>query len=172
MTPQEEEYRLIPLTQGQWAIVNAIDYDDLMRWKWYARWNPGMNSFYACRKIKLDGKTITVQMHRHLLGLAHGDPRKGDHRFHDTLDNRRFIDGRRNLRIATHGQNLTNMKVRSNNISGYPGVYQYKRTLKWIAYITANKKRTHLGCFDLFEDAKQRRIAAEKELHGEFARTA
>jgi hypothetical protein len=166
MTPQEEEYRLIPLTQGQWAIISLIDYDELMRWKWYARWNPGMKSFYACRKINVNGKTVTVQMHRQVLGLVQDDPRKGDHKNTNTLDNRRS-----NLRIATHSQNMHNHRKRADNKSGYIGVYLFKRIGLYRAFIVLNGKQIHLGYFKTPEEgAEARRIAALK-YHGEFART-
>ena len=40
MTTPSGEYRIIPLTQGQVAIVDAADYESLMRWKWQAKWEP------------------------------------------------------------------------------------------------------------------------------------
>lgn len=30
----ENNTRLIPLSQGKYATVDAADYEDLMRWKW------------------------------------------------------------------------------------------------------------------------------------------
>ena len=32
-------YRLIPLTQGKYALVDAADYDWLSQWRWGANWN-------------------------------------------------------------------------------------------------------------------------------------
>lgn len=165
MTPLEQSYRLILLTQGQYALVSECDYLWLMQWKWYARWNPGMKSFYACRKIKRNGRSITIQMHREILGLSLYDPRKGDHIVSgSTLDNRRS-----NLRPANSIQNSQNQRTRVDNSSGTAGVYRYKRTGKWIAYITYSKKRIHLGCFNTYEEACARRQVAVVSMFGEFA---
>jgi hypothetical protein len=38
MTSPSLDYRLIPLSQGQFAKVDAADYEWLNHWKWNARW--------------------------------------------------------------------------------------------------------------------------------------
>ena len=43
--------RLIPLTQGQYAIVWESDYRWLMQWKWFAYWSPKTKTFYAIRNV-------------------------------------------------------------------------------------------------------------------------
>src|SRR5579872_4366835 len=50
LQPLEPSYRLIPLTRGQLAIVDATDHDWLMQWKWHAYWNKHSKSFYAVRR--------------------------------------------------------------------------------------------------------------------------
>ncbi len=57
-------------------------------------------------------------------------------------------------------------KRRSNNKSGYPGVFQEKSG-KWIAYISFKKKRYWLGRFDDKEDAIRARQRGE-EIHDDF----
>lgn len=49
--PQPDNTRRIPLSQGQFAIVDASNYDWLIQWKWYAQWNPKTRSFYAVRTL-------------------------------------------------------------------------------------------------------------------------
>ena len=44
-----EDARLIPLTQGQWAIVDEDRYEWAMQWKWCALWNLKTKSYYAVR---------------------------------------------------------------------------------------------------------------------------
>lgn len=57
-------------------------------------------------------------------------------------------------------------KPRSNNKSGYPGVFQEKSG-KWLAYINFKKKRYWLGRFDDKEDAIRARQRGE-EIHDDF----
>ena len=41
--------RAIPLTQGQWALVDDADYEWLMQYEWCAQWDKDTRSFYAVR---------------------------------------------------------------------------------------------------------------------------
>ena len=67
--------RLIPLTQGQFAMVSPHRYKDLMRWKWYAWWNPTTRSYYAVRTVQMpDGRRVSIYMCRFILGLEPGIP--------------------------------------------------------------------------------------------------
>lgn len=75
-----------------------------------------------------------------------------------------------NLRIATESQNCTNRKRRSDNKSGYKGVYAMRK--KWAAQITANKKTMYLGVYDTPELAHQKYLEHAAILHGEFGRAA
>ena len=76
-----------------------------------------------------------------------------------------------NLREATRSQNQHNTSLRSDNTSGYKGVTWNKKSKKWQAQIMANGKNNYLGCFNDMGRACAERSKAEKELHGEFART-
>ena len=67
-----------------------------------------------------------------------------------------------NLREVSHKQNNQNRSKPSNNTSGHPGVFWYKKNSKWQAYITHNQKKVHLGCFTDLEAAIAARKAAEK----------
>ena len=75
-----------------------------------------------------------------------------------------------NLRIATESQNCTNRKRRSDNKSGYKGVYAMGK--KWAAQITANKKMMYLGVYETPELAHQEYLKHAAVLHGEFGRAA
>lgn len=54
--------------------------------------------------------------------------------------------------------------MNKNNTSGRKGVYFEKRTGKWMAYITVNKKMIYLGRYDNKEDAIKAREEKEREL--------
>ena len=116
--------KLIPLSQKQFAKVSDERYNHLMQWKWHAQWNKKTQSYYACRNQNMNPngkpwKNRQIRMSRQILGLEYGDPRQGEHRNGDTLDNQDH-----NLRIATNSQNAMNRKrIMANNTSGFKGVY-------------------------------------------------
>ena len=162
-TPQEE-YRTIPLTRGQVAIVDAADYEWLSSFKWLAQWNSCTRSFYACRRATLaEGGRGNVAMARLILGIARGDRRQGDHINHDTLDNRR-----QNLRIVSRSQNCSNRRIRSDNTSGFKGVSLFQG--KYRARIMSCGKMVFLGDRDTAEEAHKLYSEAARRLHGEFAK--
>jgi hypothetical protein len=156
--------RLIPLTRGQYAIVDATDYEWLMQWKWNAHFSQNTGTFYATHVDYSKGKRQYIQMHRLILGLEGGDQREGDHRNRVTLDNRR-----RNLRIATKGENQRNKGIRSANTSGFIGATWKPRIKKWQAHICANRKVIYLGVYATPEEAHTAYAIAAKQHHGEFS---
>lgn len=161
--------RLIPLTQGQYAIVWESDYEWLMEWKWCAWLNPDTKTYYALRNSPMvDGRSHIIHMHRFILGLEYGNPSKGDHKSGVTLDNRRA-----NLRNADNSESSANTKkLRKNNTSGYRGVCWDKKRQKWFAQIDWRRKHYNLGYFDTKEEAYAAYCEAASRLHGEFARAA
>jgi len=76
-----------------------------MRFKWQAKPNGKLNCVYAVRTTAVDGRTITVRMHREVLGLggASDEPMDVDHINHNPLDNRA-----RNLRLVARMENTAN----------------------------------------------------------------
>lgn len=162
-----EDAGLISLTQGQFAIVDATDFEWLSRWKWNAYWDCTTRSFYAQRNIRdASGKRGTISLHRQILGLEKGDSRQGDHINHNTLDNRRG-----NLRIASSRENQRNRGKRRDNSSGFKGVVRH-RNGKWMSRIRIAERRIYLGVFDTPELAHAAYAAAAAQYHGEFARVA
>jgi hypothetical protein len=160
-----EPFCLIPLTQGQFAKVSPHRFEELNKLKWFAWWSECTKSFYAVRNIHLSkGKQTNVKMHRVILGLKRGDCKEGDHRNHDTLDNR---DG--NLRVATRAQNIYNRRMQKSNTSGYQGVTYHAKTGKWMARVGVGNERKYLGLFRNAEDANTVCRLASKKYHGEFA---
>lgn len=150
-------FKLIPLTQGKFAIVDAEDFEWLSQWKWYACLKHG--NWYAYTKHS------KLCMQRLILGLTAGDGKKSDHINHRTLDNRR-----RNIRICTNTENQQNRNISKNNTSGFKGVYWGKDREKWITRIQFNKKKIWLGYFSNKIEAAKCYDKAAKKLFGEFAR--
>ncbi len=152
-------FRLIPLTQGQFAIVDPQDFEELNKFGWYAKKH--RNTFYAVRSVRENGRHRTINMHRVILQAPDGAI--VDHENRTGTDNRRT-----NLRFATPAQNASNRaKVHGLGSSIYKGV---KRDCgKWRATITHNCLREHLGFFDNEIDAAKAYDEAAKKYHGEFA---
>jgi len=153
----------IPLTQGQFAIVDDADYAWLNQWKWCA--HKIRDYFYAVRhSSRKKGKRYTLLMHRVILGLERGDKRQGDHRNRNTLDN-----SQDNLRICTPRQNAMNRKAFSNTTSKYKGVSWNRQAKKWQAQIKIKGESRYLGSFDLEIDAAIAYNEEAKKHYGEFA---
>lgn len=146
--PTDPSIRYIPLTQGQFTIVDAHLYEWLSGYLWYAVWNPSGNAFYAKSRIIVDGKAVWIFMHRLIVGSKRGDRRRIDHANQISLDNRGL-----NLRPANAIKNAQNRGATCLNTSGYKGVSPVKKSGKWLAQITYDGKNHNLGHFIVKEDA-------------------
>jgi hypothetical protein len=131
----------IPLTQGQFALIDARDYPLIAQYRWSALRSG--NTWYA--KASMNGKT--TYMHRLVaFGPTESAPRelKVDHINRNGLDNRR-----ENLRSVTHGQNMMNTVGRpAVRKSQFKGVSVRKHLAKpYRASIGVGGKQKHLGYF-------------------------
>jgi len=108
----------------------------------------------------IDGKTKTI--HRHILGLKDSKI-SVDHVNGNKLDNTRS-----NLRPCKQKLNSKNLRKKKTNISGYPGIRMTKHG-KYNVRITVDRKEVHVGNFDTFKEAVEKRKAAEIEHYGLFA---
>ena len=161
VVPPSQSYRVIPLTQGQVAIVDEADFDWLNQSKWYAKWSPNTKSFYAYRHLN----RREIPMHSFILKPV--KRRIADHWNGDTLDNRRV-----NLRSVTHQQNMMNRKRPVNNTSGCIGVHRNKTTGHWCVDINYRGKPCRVGTFVNLKDAIDARRSAEAEVFGDFCRSS
>jgi len=148
----------IELTQGQFALVDDCDFEELSKFKWYAHFNKDTQSFYAKRNFRAK----TIYMHREIMNASKGE--FVDHVFHDTLDNRKS-----KLRVATQSQNQFNKRKQKNNTSGVIGVSFDRVRSKWKARVAFNKKEMFLGYFKSREDAIKARKEAEVKYFGKYA---
>lgn len=161
--PLDQSYRLIPLTKGLVSLVDAIDYETISRWPWYAKWYPQDRKFYAARNIRRDdGSRATLLMHRFILQCENDPAIQVDHIHGNTLDNRRS-----EIRRATQDQNQWNVGGRGNT-SGFKGVSWDKQACRWRAQINLNRKVVNLGRFPTPELAAEAYRRAAIANHGEF----
>lgn len=146
--------RLIQLTQGKFAKVDDADYELVSQHNWH------YNSHgYAYRYAGGGRKNRKRQAMHQLLGGY----KLVDHENGDGLDNRRS-----NLRPANKSLNAANSKIRSDNTSGYKGVY--KSAWGYYAQVQKDEKVHHLGTFKTIKEAARAYNQKAKELFGEYAR--
>ena len=155
--------KLIPLTKGYYAVVNADRHAYLSRWKWYASWSESVHGFYAVRnERKSDGETRPVLMHRVVSGVPDGID--CDHKDGNMLMN---VD--LNLRPANDSQNSSNRPKQSNNTSGYKGVSRSDSRNGYKSRITVNRVEEHIGSYSTAIEAALAYDLRAVEVHGEFA---
>lgn len=148
--------RLIPLTQGEFAIVDAEDYPRQAKYKWHCR--RSKNSCYAFRR---KGNKM-VSMHREILDAP--EDFLVDHIDGDGLHNRKS-----NLRLCTYAQNAFNRRPNRKSKSKYKGLSFRKYNKQWEVQIIFNGKSNYLGRFDDEIEAALAYDRKAEQLFGEFA---
>ena len=120
--------RRIPLGEGQYALVDAADYEALNRYNW--RFYNG----YAARQERRK----TIYMHRQIMQPPDG--MVVDHVNHNKLDNRRI-----NLRPCTRRENIHNQAAKSTSALPFKGVEYCPDRNKCFARIRIDGQRRWLG---------------------------
>lgn len=156
--------RRIPLTQGQFAIVDDGDFELLSRWKWYAQRHP-TTGFYAARREGRGGPVVL--MHRFINQTPDGFVT--DHRDCNGLNNQRL-----NLRTATDQQNQMNTAPNRGGTSPLKGAWfdpSMRNRKQWRSAIRINGRLKYLGRFQTEHEAADAYAVAAAEHFGDFART-
>ena len=91
-----------------------------------------------------------------------------DHIQHPPRNEHKVDNRKANLRLVVHADNAKNHVIQINNTSGISGVHYCERDGKWVARISVNGKRIHLGSFNNKEEAIQIRKEAEIKYFGEY----
>ena len=145
----------IPLTQGQFAIVDPENFDELNKHKWCVM--RGKHTFYACRRE--NGRIVL--MHRQIMQTPVG--MVVDHIDRNGLHNRV-----RNLRNCTMAANNCNTRTQYGH-TGFRGVRYHEHVGKYRATISHKGRKWVVGEFDDAVEAARARDRKALELHGEFA---
>ena len=145
----------IPLTQGQYAIVDPENFEALNKYKWCVTRN--VHTSYACRGEK--GKLIL--MHRQIMQTPAG--MVVDHIDGNGLDNRV-----RNMRNCTRGANCCNTRTEYGH-TGFRGVRYHQHLGKYRATVMYKGKKHVVGEFDDAVEAAKARDRKARQLQGEFA---
>lgn len=146
----------IRLSSGKITLIDDID-SDLAVYRWC----------YGGGGYALRGENnTTLYLHRVIMGRMGNVPQgyTVDHINRDKLDNRR-----ENLRVATASQNHINSGLRSDNTSGFKGVYWRKDSGKWRAKIRIGGKYINMGSYETVEEAHEVYKKKELETFGEFS---
>ena len=146
--------KLIPLTQGKYAMIDDADFDLVNRYKWY----------FNCGYVLTYQKGKRIRLHRLILNAP--NDKQVDHINKDKLDNRRA-----NLRLCTMQENNRNVGLRKDSASGFKGVCIEKSTGHWRPYVYVNGRPLYFGQFKSKHHAALAHDLWAVDLHGEFAST-
>ena len=157
-------FRKIPLTKGEFAIVDPEDYERLAKFKWHLSESPTGSHAARWQRIWPGGYRKKIWMHREVIDVP--EHLLCDHVNGNGLDNRAA-----NLRPATVSQNLCNRpKTKARTRSKYKGLEWDKIQRKWKVRIQCNGRKTYLGSFSNEIDAAKAYDEKAKELFKEYAR--
>lgn len=149
--------KLIPLTQGKFAMVDDEDFEELSQYRWHAE-KAGM-TWYAARSIAAGpGRWRPLRMHVALTGY-----RETDHVDGDGLNNQR-----NNLRDATRAQNSNNTRAKGG-ASPFKGVSRKSGSTRWRATIAIGGVQRYLRSFLTEEEAARSYDAAARKAFGPYA---
>jgi hypothetical protein len=144
-----------------------IDEEDLHLLENYNKWRIDKLGYVVTQKewkaINGVRQRKAFKLHRAILGVT-DRKLEVDHINHNPLDNRKS-----NLRICSRIENGSNLSIKKNNTSGFPGVSWSKERKKWVAGIMVKYRMVALGRYDTIEEAISVRLFAEDHYFGEFA---
>ena len=149
----------IPLSNGESVLVDDADFDMLNKYKW--------------RKTK-EGYIVTTTppqkpMHRMITGLD------GFNQVCDYINGNRLDHRRNNLRVCTRQELSRKRAVKSQNPTGYKGVYKRKKKFphysdRYQVRIFFNNERITVGNYETAEEAAEAYNKAAIKYFGEYAR--
>lgn len=156
---EEEICRIQLYNKAQEVVGEAIiDRQDMRKCRRY-KWSLNGGGYVGA---KVNGKSVFL--HSHIMGVKGSYLIQVDHRNRVRTDCRR-----KNLRIASSGQNKMNRVTQKVCSSVYRGVSFDRKSGKWRSTVTAEGGQHYIG---LFEDEIVAAKAFDKvasELQGEFA---
>jgi hypothetical protein len=133
----------VPMTRGQYALIDSEDAEEVGRDNWFSSWSRFTKSFYP-RRCAIKAHWREQSLHRLLLWAPDG--MVVDHINRNTLDNRKS-----NLRVVTRSGNALNRKP---SIRAIPtGIMWHKQSQRWEARIVRRPLRKYVGRFRLLEQA-------------------
>lgn len=161
----KNEYRIegnvvfLKLTQGLWTALDLADLSLALNYRWRAA------SGYVRGRCQNPKSKRQVLLHRVLKGVENNDPHdpEVDHRDNDGFNNRR-----NNLRVGNSTQNKCNVSLRSDNKTGFKGVY--RRRGGFSGQVAFEGKKMSVGIHETAESAARACDDLRRKFHGDFAR--
>lgn len=151
---------------GYDVLIDDEDVERVSQYNWWVDKNilRRTGKYYFRRKYKRNGKYTVEKLHRFIMGAGYMDGTTIDHKFGNTLDNRKS-----NLRFCTNDENWRNKKIESRNTSGYKGARIDKASGKPYASIKYEQVNYHLGVYKTLDDAVIAYDNVSRYLFKEFA---
>jgi hypothetical protein len=149
----------LTLPDGTITEFDDADLELLSGYAWFGI--KKKSGIYVAAKVKVDGKLVTMYMHRLILNA-----KKGDEIRH--VDNRGENNHRVNLVIGKRSDTICNRGKRKGGSSQYIGVSKGK--IGWIAQIQRGGKITRIGVYSTEIEAALAYNEAALEKHGKYAR--
>jgi hypothetical protein len=159
-------YRRVPLMRGEYALVDAEDYERVMRWRWIAPIMPKKDKYHVVTSHCLDESIKPFKYVRlQLQNLVMQCPREIllDHENRNPLDNRKC-----NIRPCNLFQNAQNKGKFKSNHSGYKGVWKCTHSATYQTCINVNRKKINIGNFATAHEAGFMRDIETVRHHGRF----
>lgn len=152
----------IPLTKGKVAIVDDEDFEFLNRFIWRINQDQGK----GCDKAVAQIGGHSINMHYLLIDQRNYK----DFPVEITKKNKNFLDYRKeNILVMTRAEMRQFNRKRSDNTSGYKGVWIHRPTQKAFAEVQKDGKRYRLGYFETTRDAAIAYNKKARELFGDNA---
>ena len=151
-----QDTKLIPLTQGKFAIVDAEDYDHLMQWKWH------ITNGYAKTYINSE----PIAMHRLLMQATKGQ-------IVDHINRKKLDNTKKNLRLVSASQKCINQgkSFIRPSVSRYKGITFNAKEQAWKVQAAKEYERYYGGTFRNEKDAAIAYDELAIKLYGVFAVT-
>lgn len=154
--------KLIPLTQGKFAIIDNDDFELVSLFKWYLSKQVAVTNIGS---EVVDGKRRHFKLLMHRLIMSPEPLLCVHHVNGNGLDNRRS-----NLRVCTKQENNRAFRIKSKGkTSIYRGVCWDAKRVKWKAYIEFDGVLHNLGRFEEETQAAQAYNLRALNVFGEFA---
>src|ERR1700722_10077372 len=154
---KEVAMQRIQLSQGQFAIVDDVDFPLLSDFKWCYRAERDGKQGYAVRHRMVNGKDRLCYLHREI--VQPGPGQESIFLNYDKLDCRR-----ENLRVVSKQEARQHHRVRRDSVSKSKGIRYHPDSRTWSATISRDGSCRSIGTFQSEAAAIQ---AYESELHRE-----
>jgi hypothetical protein len=162
LTPPGPSIAYVVLNEGQFACIDVETIPLVQGHLWYVVKGPKSGRMYPATHPTVDGKNEFISMRTVVLG---GKPTTSFAVNFNNLDCRKI-----NLRDVTKAQSSWRNAKRSNNKSGYTGVFWSEEKKRFIVNIQTNGVTERVGRFLTLKEAVAARDRALLRLRGEFAR--